>query len=289
MSGSSMQTVPRSSPKESSIVYRLLIAPFNKYGWIAYTAAKSNVAYLSEVGSRVIFLGVILYIFLKLWQVTYSETGATSLGGLTLPQMLWYLAVTESIMLSAPLVAQAVDRDVRTGQLAVHLIKPLSYPLYCLGNALGERLIRFSLNLAVGLLVVGIFVGPIPLSWQSIVLLCASLPLAFTLDFLAYFLIGLGAFWLEDTVGLVLIYSRVTMILGGMLIPMELFPDALQPWLRVMPFASVVYGPARMFVKPDVAALPGLLLNQFLAIIVYGIIVAIVYRIASRRIFANGG
>jgi len=272
-----------------ALMSRFLVAPISKYTWIAYTAAKSNVAYISEVGSRVIFLGVILYIFLKLWQVTFRETGATSLGGLTLPQMMWYLAVTESIMLSTPLVSQAVDRDVRTGQLAVHLIKPLSYPLYCLGNALGERLIRFSLNLAVGLLVVMIFVGPIPLSWQSVALLGAALPLAFILDFLAYFLIGLGAFWLEDTVGLVLIYSRVTMILGGMLIPMELFPDQLQPWLRVLPFANVVYGPARMFVKPDIEALPGLMLNQLVSISIYAILVVIVYRLASRRIFSNGG
>lgn len=272
-----------------ALMSRYLVAPISKYTWIAYTAAKSNVAYISEVGSRVIFLGVILYIFLKLWQVTFRETGATNLGGLTLPQMMWYLAVTESIMLSTPLVSQAVDRDVRTGQLAVHLIKPLSYPLYCLGNALGERLTRFSLNLAVGLLVVTIFVGPIPLSWQSVALLGALLPLAFTLDFLAYFLIGLGAFWLEDTVGLVLIYSRVTMILGGMLIPMELFPEQLQPWLRVLPFANVVYGPARMFVKPDFEALPGLVLNQLVSISVYTILVVVVYRLATRRIFSNGG
>ena len=66
------------------------------------------------------------------------------------------------------------------------------------------------------------------------------------LDFQGMFLIGLGAFWLEDTSGLLLIYSRVTMILGGMLIPLELFPESWQPVLRVLPFSSMVYGPARL-------------------------------------------
>ena len=37
-----------------------------------------------------------------------------------------------------------------------------------------------------------------------------SLPFAFVLDFLGMFLIGLGAFWLEDTSGLRLLYSRAT-------------------------------------------------------------------------------
>lgn len=261
----------------------------NKYLWIARTSAKSNIAYFGEVGSRIIFLGVILFIFLRLWQVTYQETGANELGGLTLSQMLWYLAITESIILSAPRVSQTVDQDVRTGQLAVHLIKPLSYPLYCLGNCLGERSVRFALNLIVGLLVVSFFVGPIPLQLNSVLFLLVALPMAFVLDFLFNFLIGLGAFWLEDTTGIMLIYSRITMILGGMLIPIELFPEVMQPVLKALPFASIVYGPARMFVSPNGNELISLVINQGVAICFATLLVFSVYRLASNRIFANGG
>lgn len=267
----------------------MLVKALNKYYWIAMTSAKSNLAYLGEVGSRVIFLGVILFIFLRLWQVTYHETGVDKLGGLTLSQMLWYLAVTESIILSAPRVSSMVDQDVRTGQLACHLIKPLSYPLYCLSNCLGERLVRFFMNLAVGLSVVTFFVGPIPINFQSILFLLSAIPMAFVLDFLANFIIGLGAFWLEDTTGLMLIYSRITMILGGMLIPIELFPEYMQPVLKILPFASIVYGPARMFVKPDFGEFVSLLFNQFVALIILSFLVWSIFSIASRRIFANGG
>ena len=48
------------------------------------------------------------------------------------------------------------------------------------------------------------------------------------------------------------------MILGGMLIPLELFPERMQPILRALPFAGIVYGPARMFVHPDLAFLADL-------------------------------
>lgn len=206
-----------------------MIASFRKYGWIGLTAARSNLAYLSEVAARTIFLAVILYIFLRLWQVTYGETGAERLGGLTLPQMLWYLTMTETLTLSAPRIAPEVDQDVRTGALAVQLIRPLSYPLSRLWATLGERVVRFALNGLVGAAIVLLFVGPIEFSAGGLLLFALSLPLAFTLDFLGQFLIGLAAFWLEDTSGLMLIYSRITMILGGMLIPLELFPAALQP------------------------------------------------------------
>jgi ABC-2 type transport system permease protein len=260
-----------------------------KYTWIGLTAARSNLAYLSEVAARTVFLAVILYIFLRLWQVTYGDTGATQLGGLTLPQMLWYLVMTETLTLSAPRVAPEIDQDVRTGALAVQLIRPLSYPLARLWSTLGERLVRFGLNLVVGAAIALLLVGPIAFSVGGLLLFLLALPFAFTLDFLGQFLIGMGAFWLEDTSGLLLIYSRITMILGGMLIPLELFPQAVQPWLRALPFSSIIYGPARMFVHPDAAFLRDLIVRQGLAIVVLAGAVALVYRAGIRRIHANGG
>ncbi|MFN6482668.1 ABC transporter permease [Nostoc sp. DedQUE02] len=261
----------------------------NKYTWIGLTAARSNLAYWGEVASRGIFLFVILYIFLQLWRVTYAETDAEKLGGLTLAQMLWYLGITESIVLSSPQVALEVDEDVRTGALAVQLIRPLSYPLYRLWTTLGERTVRFGLNVAIASLVALLFVGTIPLSLGGILLFVVALPLAFVLDFLATFLVGLGAFWLENTTGLMLIYSRLTMILGGMLIPLELLPETWQPVLQVLPFASILYGPARLFVHPNLAFASQLLVRQAVAIGVLALLVALVYRTAVKRIHAHGG
>jgi ABC-2 type transport system permease protein len=203
--------------------------------------------------------------------------------------MLWYLGVTESIVLSTPAVAQAVDEDVRTGMLAVQLIRPLSYPLYHLWTTLGERGVRFGLNILVSTALALLFVGPIQLSPGGILLFILVLPFAFTLDFLAMFLVGLGAFWLENTAGLMLIYSRITMILGGMLIPLDLLPEQWQTVLGILPFASIVYGPARLFVHSDLAFASELLLRQGVAIGVLSLLVAFVYRSAVQRIHANGG
>src|SRR5262245_36097786 len=165
------------------------------YLYVARTAVRSNLAYLGEVAARVIFLTVLLYIFLQLWRLTYAESGTDRLGGLTLAQMLWYLAITESITLSAPAVAPEIDADGRTGALAVHLLRPLSYPLYRLWTTLGERAVRFSLNAVVGCAIAFLFAGPIPLSAGGIGLFVLSLPLAFAIDFTGYLVIGLFAFW----------------------------------------------------------------------------------------------
>lgn len=260
-----------------------------KYGFVGWIAARSMLAYIAEVLTSTIFLGVIMFIFLNLWRVTFSSVNAKTLGGLSLPQMLWYLAMTEAVLTSRQRVAAAVDHDVRTGAVAVHLLRPLSYPLYRLWTDVGERGVSFALRIGIVSSIAFVFVGPIPFSLSGLALFALSVPLAFLLDFLIFFAIGLCAFWLEDTSGLVLIVSRITMILGGMLIPLELFPDAFQPVLRVLPFSSIVYGPARMFVNPNLEFLLNLLLRQGVAILALTGLVALIYRVALRRINANGG
>jgi ABC-2 type transport system permease protein len=185
-----------------------------RYLWITYTAARSNLAYAGEVIYRCSFLTIVIYIFLRLWTVVYEGAGTERVGGLTLPQMLWYLVVTESIFMSTPRVAPEVDEDVRTGRLAIHLIRPISYAGGHLSRAMGDRLVRFTINLVVGSVIAMVVVGPIPVSVAGFVMFLAMLPAAFLLDFLGMFLIGLCAFWLESTSGLVLIYSRTVMMFG---------------------------------------------------------------------------
>lgn len=262
---------------------------FRKYLWVAVTSARSNFAYLSDVSARIIFLTVILYIFLRLWRVTYGEMHTDRLAGLSITQMLWYLAVTESILMSGPRIAQLVDEDVRTGALAVQLVRPMSYPGYRLASNFGERAVRFAVNMCAASAVTFVLAGPLHVSLQSIAFFAVVVPLAFLLDFLGNFAVGLGAFWLEDTTGLVLLYSRGVMIFGGMLIPLELYPQSWQPVLRALPFSNIAYGPAHLFVNPTWNDFQSILARQVVAVMVLGLIVFCIYRFALRRVFVNGG
>ena len=260
-----------------------------KYAFVGWLSARSNFAYFGEVLSRVVFLGVILYIFSRLWQTTYHQLDTSQLGGLTLSQMLWYLVVTEAITLSGPRVASTVDSDVRNGTLVNYLQRPISYPLYMLASNLGERLVRFLVNLLVGSAIVFVLIGAPNLSPESVLASCLVIPLAFALDFLGSFLIGLGAFWLEDTSGIYLIYSRITMILGGMLVPLSLFPQSVQSILSWLPFASIVYGPAKLFVAFSSEDFILVLARQIVGLICFSLLVQFVYSFAQKRVFVNGG
>lgn len=260
-----------------------------KYLFVVYLSARNNLAYMTEVMSRVVFLGIILYIFSQLWKQVYIHAASSQLAGLSLEQMIWYLTVTEAIQLSAPRVSANVDLDVRSGALISYLQRPLSYPLYCLANNMGERLVRFSVNLTVGSLIAFCLVGFPTLSLSGLLLFGLSVPLAFVVDFLACFLIGLGAFWLEDTSGIFLIYSRLSMILGGMLFPISLFPEILRKIVEWLPFSAITYGPAKLFVAPASAEFVAIVSKQLFGLVVLSLLVCFVYRFANRRVFVNGG
>jgi ABC-2 type transport system permease protein len=257
--------------------------------WIAYTAARSELAYAAANVSRIVFMTTVLYIFMRLWTVVYAGAGTGTLGGLDPSQMLWYLVATESIVLSNPRLWYEVDQEVRTGQLAVHLIRPLSYAGAHFGRTMGERLVRFVINLTTGSIVAFVLVGPISFSPAGLTMFVFVLPMAFAIDFLGELMVGLCAFWLEGSQGIALIYSRLMLILGGVLVPLDIYPDAIQPYLRALPFAAIVNAPGRMLVDPSATLFLQFLGHQAICLAIYGAGAYALHTIALRRVFVNGG
>jgi ABC-2 type transport system permease protein len=255
---------------------------------LAITVA-SRFAYLGELLVRSVFLILILFIFTQLWQATSQTQDIGALTGFSIAQLIWYLAFTEAIMMSSSLADQEVDREVRSGDLAYRLARPLPYPLYHLAAQIGERLLRFGINLVVGCLVSLLVVGPLVITPLALLAALSATLLAFVADWVWSFSISLLSFWVEDTFGLHLLYRRAQMILGGMLIPLDAYSDWLGNIARALPFQYFVYQPARLFVQPNV--------EGWLRVIgVLGLIalagllpLTAIYGLGLRRVSAQGG
>ncbi len=255
------------------------------WGELRITLA-SRFTYAGELLVRSIFLILILFTFTQLWRAT----GQTDKTGFTLAQLIWYLAFTEAIMLSAgSMSGSEVDREVRSGDIAYRLARPLPYPLYHLGAALGDRLLRFGLNLGVGMLVSLAIVGPIAIGPASLVLAISAALLAFVADWIWGFTISLLSFWFEDTFGIHLLYRRGLMILGGMLIPLEAYPAWLGNIARALPFQYLVYAPARLFVRPDVSYWAGVCMAIAIVAAAGLMLLLLIYHLGLRRVSTQGG
>ena len=260
-----------------------------KYVAVGRATLATQAAYLSEMLLRTLFMALILYIFVQLWSVTYDALGQQTVAGFSVAQMIWYLMVTESILLSRPRMTVEIDAEVRAGDVAYQLIRPYDYVLFRLARYLAERMLRLGINLAVGSALALLFVGPVPFEPASLAAALLVLALGTLVDFAGAIAIGLCAFWVEDTQPLTLLYDRAIMLLGGLLLPLELLPDWLAALLAALPFQLLVYAPARLVVSGDLAPLPDALGRLAVTLVVVAALVRLVQTWAARRLHANGG
>ena len=261
-----------------------------KYWAISAIAVKNNFAYLADLVLRQVFLVVVIFVFAQLWLVTYRSTGSHVISGFSIEQMLWYLVLTESITMGQVRAASAMDSEVKTGQIAYTLSRPYSFLLYHYASYIGETMVRIPVNIVIGGALALVTVGPLGAGAASFAAGIAAAVLGTSLHFLVSASIGLLAFWFEDTASFYLLYSRIVMLLGGMMLPLDLFPEGVRRVAKALPTSLMIYEPARLFtgqVQPG--AVWDVLARQGFWLAVFSIVLSLVYRQGVKRTSVQGG
>lgn len=259
----------------------------SKYAAITRINLQSNLAYVGEFASRSIFMIVILYVFIQLWRTTYSVTGTDQIAGLTLADTIWYLVLTETIMLSRMRVASKIAEEVRDGSLAYTVGRPYSYLLYHFFNSVGDTLPRMAINFIAGSILVALLIGPMPQT--NLLAVFVTVMLALALDFCIIGLIGLAAFFTEDVNSFDLIYQKILFILGGMMLPLDFLPAWLRDISLVLPFNAIIYAPARLFVQFDWPRWLNTVVMQVVWIVVFAVLLGFMFRRGMKQVSINGG
>jgi len=260
-----------------------------KYSAIAQINLQNSLAYAGEMAYRSIFMIVILYVFVQLWRVTYQAAGAATIAGLSFRDTLWYLVMTETIELSRSRFADQMSNEVKDGSLAYTISRPYNYLLYHFAYGLGDMLLRVLINFTAGAILVTTLVGPMPFDPIYALPMIVSIMLAMALNFCMQGIIGLSAFITEDVSSIQLIYQKMIFILGGMLIPLDFFPDWLKNAAGVLPFYAMMYAPARLFVSFDWMQWLQVTGLQVMWIGIFALVLWALFRVGLRHVSINGG
>ena len=264
-----------------------LPSALRKYAAITRINLQSNFAYLGEFAYRSIFMVLILYVFVQLWTTTYSATGSTTIAGFALRDTIWYLVMSETIMLSRMRVATKIAEEVRDGSLAYTVGRPYSYLLYQFFHSFGDTLLRLLINFIAGSILVTALIGPLPISNLPAIII--SVLLALVLDFCIIGMIGLLAFFTEDVNSFEIIYQKILFILGGMIIPLDFLPAWLRDISLALPFNTIIYAPSRLFVQFDTARWLNTIALQVIWIGIMAVALSLLFRWGMRRVSINGG
>lgn len=257
-----------------------------RYAAVAEIAVRQSLGERSAIFGRMGFYALILFIFSRLWAVVGERA---PIPGAATSDLLWYLALTEWVALSMPLIHLHIEADVRRGDIAYRLPRPISYLGARLAEAAGDYLVRAVTLGAVGFALAFTMSGGLPTNPEGLLL---ALPLGLLAGWVGlcfHATIGLTALWLQDSSPIYWIWQKAAFILGGLLLPLEAYPTWLREIALLTPFAALMHGPGRMAFgwQPEYAALVALKLVCWG--VVATVLVTWVYRRGLRTLDVNGG
>ncbi|HWG84605.1 MAG TPA: ABC-2 family transporter protein [Deinococcales bacterium] len=209
------------------------------------------------------------FIYVSVYQAIYRAiyAGQGTVGGLSLADALSYVVVAWVLRsMYTNNLDREVTEEVRRGDIALGLLKPADYPLSKLTGAAGETLFRAAFFTLPAALLIGLAypVRP-PDGLPNALAALASAALSFAVYSQVNLLVGLTTVFTEHTVGVQRAKNAAMDLLGGVLLPLSLYPDWARAVLQWLPFQAVAYSPTAIYLgKLDPA--PGLAVQALWAV-----------------------
>ncbi len=141
-----------------------------------------------------------------------------------------------------------MDRAVKQGELSPLLLQPLNPVWRYACEHWGELLSRLPFIMPAFL--VGLTLAD---AWslrllQNLPVFLLALALAWIINFLVHILVGMIAFWTDNALGYDNFVYQLYVMLGGVMVPIELFPAPLRTAIYWTPFPYVLDFPVRAMI-----------------------------------------
>ena len=171
------------------------------------------------------------------------------IGGFDAGDVLTYTFVTQGFLVPMAMFGWTEIEDrIRTGDIVTDLYRPVDFQTYWLAQDAGRAgyhaIFRGIPPVVAGSFVFALRLPSPPADWA---LFAASCALGLLVSFGLRFLVNLTAFWLLDARGLGQLLATFNLLLGGVTLPIVLFPHWLEVTARTLPFASVAQLPVEMY------------------------------------------
>jgi ABC-2 type transport system permease protein len=203
----------------------------------------------------------------------------------------YFLATLLTRMLTGAWVVWVMVEEIRRGQLAQRLLRPVHPILTYSAENLAAIPLRLVLALPVAVALLWA-VGADRLTGDGalLALYVLSLAGAWLINFLSMVVIGNLAFFLESALGVYGLFLAAHFVLSGYLVPLELFPDSLRGAADVLLFRFMVSFPVEILTdRLSVAETFTLLGWQWGWVAALGALAALGWRAGLKRFAAFGG
>jgi ABC-2 type transport system permease protein len=245
-----------------------------------------RVNYYSGIAIYAINIGAYYFV----WNAIYA--GKPALGGFSAAQMSTYIAVA---WMARAFYFNNLDREIsneiRDGSVAIQFIRPYQYIVVKMMQGLGEGIFRLLMFSTPGMVIVSLlFPVTLPKDASLWGLFMIMLLFSFLINSQINILIGLAAFFMESSEGLMRMKRVAVDLFSGLIIPLSFFPGWAETALKWLPFQAITYLPSSVFTGrvSGEAAWQALGVQALWFFILIGPIVWLWIR-ARHRLFVQGG
>jgi ABC-2 type transport system permease protein len=257
----------------------------SKYLAFAKLGFRQALAEPGELLGRALFFVLILGVFSSVWRAV-AESGGVA--GRQPAEMLWYLAVTEWVLMSAPLVQFQMEEDIHRGDVAYEITRPASWLGARLAHGLGALAVRAPVLLVVAFAAAWSVAGP-PTRPAGLGVAVAIGLVASMVVTLFHVGIGVAAFWLGDVAPAYWIWQKLLFVLGGLLLPLQFYPALFVRVARLTPFPALLAGPASFATREPLMPAGVLVVTLAFWALLGWVIARAAFGRAVRRLHVNGG
>lgn len=202
-----------------------------------------------------------LAIQVAIWRALLAAGGGGA--GASLGEMTTYAVLTTCLgTLQLTWLFRTVDARLRTGDVAIDLVRPLPYPLALGADAAGTVAFQAVATALPTLVVAALTVGLAPpASPVALAGFAAAVLLSLAVSMALGCLVALLAFWCLTTMHFDWALQAAVKVFGGAFLPLWFFPPGLAALAAWLPFRYLSFVPAAVYLgRVPVPELPGTLL-----------------------------
>lgn len=204
---------------------------------------KKNSAYRTTVWLQIVASLIQVGIQVAVWT---ALIGNGSVDGIDLDQMITYV-ILNAAMYAFILTSlyKDVDERLRSGDIAIDILRPARYPLLIMADSLGRAAYRM-LFMVVPIVTVSSFLFGFsaPTSFSAGTGFVIAIVLSILISYSIGYLIALLSFWFLTTFHFSWAIGALTTLFSGSFLPLWFFPEPWATVAKMLPFQFLGFVPA---------------------------------------------
>jgi ABC-2 type transport system permease protein len=207
---------------------------------------------------------LVIFILLNIWYYIYSSIN--NIKGYTSTQVMWYVLCAETVWFATwnhPFPDDVSD-DIKSGNVIYKLNTPYFYSFFLFAKYIGSVFLKIITFMIICIISGILFIGPLDkFDFRNLPFLALLYIFAILITSLIYVIISMSSFLIEDNKPIRRIYDK-TMIMLGIVYPIEMLPAWLKPVAEFTPIFPCIYGPVKSTVSFSICVFCQTLVVQIL-------------------------